>query len=346
MRFYNLVLTDPDSGQVWTPNSTTGALSKGSGPSTFTSFVHGQTIPGALNVEFDLPVTPWHTPQGGSIIRVWGVGLQMIGQAANLNGSNFQLYAGMQKGLPLANPAQAGLIAQGSVYQAFGNWQGPNQTLDLICNPSGIAPTNGISWQWSPGQTLATALQVTLTQAFPTYKQNINISSSLQPPNGAVQSGSYDTLDAFAQYLNELTQDLGAQVTGNPDYSGVQIAIDGMTIQVYDDTAPQKTVQLDFQDLIGQPTWIGPATITFKTVLRADINVGDQIKFPTGVVLPYALTSSAAAAPGAPARAKSVFQGTFVVNEVHHYANFRQPDADSWNTTFTAVPNTPAAQAA
>jgi len=32
-----------------------------------------------------------------------------------------------------------------------------------------------------------------------------------------------------------------------------------------------------------------------------------------------------------------VFKGSFLVNEVHHFGNLRQPDADSWATAFSAV---------
>jgi hypothetical protein len=72
--------------------------------------------------------------------------------------------------------------------------------------------------------------------------------------------------------------------------------------------------------------------------------VGDQIVLPTGVGPPYALTTPNAALPNAPARAKSGFQGKYIVIEVHHFANFRQADADSWTTSFVAIaPPTPPA---
>jgi hypothetical protein len=337
MRYYNLVITNP-SGQVFTPNNA-GGFSLGSGPSTFTSFVNGQTDPNALNVEFDLPVYPYATPQGGSIIRVWGIGLQMIGQASNLNLSNFVLSGGMQKGLPLANAAQSGVIAQGIVYQAFGNWQGVNQTLDLICQAGKLQPAGKITFNWEQGQTLNDALTSTLSQAFPSYTSNFNFSSSLQVPNDQTQCGVYDSLDQFAQYIQGLTQPLGATATGNASYPGVQFSVVGNTINAYDQvTSPPPVVNLAFQDLIGQPTFISPTEITFKTVLRADITIGGQVMFPQGVIAPYAQTAPNAAVPGAPARSKSVFQGTFFVTEMHHYGNFRQADADSWNTTFVAVP--------
>jgi hypothetical protein len=85
-----------------------------------------------------------------------------------------------------------------------------------------------------------------------------------------------------------------------------------------------------------QPTWIEPFGVSFKCVLRADIQVGYQVKFPLGVQTPYALASPKAAFPGSPASYKSAFQGTFLVLD-HHFANFRQADPESWATAFRAV---------
>jgi hypothetical protein len=340
MRYYSLSLTDPATGFLWSQDPNSGKLLKAAAsgsPSaaTFTSFVNGRTIPGALNVEFSLPVTVQHTPQGNALIRVWGVGLQAIGQQAQLAGQNFVLNAGMQKGLPLANPAQQGLLAQGRIFQAFGNWQGVDQTLDLICLPGPPAPSGGISFSWKPGTPLAAALYSALTQAFaPGYSVTVNITPNLQPRSLA--SGCYKSLPAFAQALQQYTQPLGAALPGGANYPGVVISVSGNRIAVADGSVVQKTVSLAFQDFIGQPTWISALEVTFKTILRADINVIDNVTFPAGIIPPYALTTPEAAIPNAPSRSVSAFQGKFQVREVHHYANFRQPDPDSWNTTFTA----------
>lgn len=342
MRYYSLTLTNT-AGQVYQTNSTGDGFTLGSGGSTFTSFMNGKTLPGALQIEFDIPVYPFNQPQGSAAIRVWGIGLAMIAQAANLNPvngvptTNFQLSAGMQKGLPLANPAQAGIILQGSIFQAFGNWQGVNQTLDLICYPGGVLNSTDIAWNWPANTPLSIALQTMFAQAFPQYTASVQVGSSLVRPN--TEPGHYKNIFEFSGYLQQNTQALGIPTHGKL-YPGVQIKIVGNTIYAYDGTTPAPVTQLAFEDLIGQPTWIGPASVIFKTVLRSDISLGDQIQFPQGIASPFALTSVAAAFPGAPATSKTAFQGTFTITEMHHYANFRQPDADSWNTTFTASPIT------
>lgn len=338
MRFYSLVISN-DSGQVYQPNATTGEFTLGSGGATFFSYANGQNIPGALNIEFDFNAVPFNTPQGGSMIRVWGIGLPMIGRSADLNNAKFELTAGMRKGLPLS-PDRYGVIAQGRIFQAFGNWQGINQTLDLIVNPDALAPPLGIAFDWPTGVPLDAALRTTFAQAFPTYDTpTIQILGSLQAPKNNRQCSWYPNIGVFSQYLQQITQPLGQQQTPNGQtYPGVQITLIGNKFSIFDGTVPQTPIEIAFQDLVGQPTWIGFNTISFKTVLRSDIGIGTTVKLPSGIIAPYALTSPSAAFPNAPSRSKLVFQGDFLVNEVHHYANFRQPDAESWNTTFTAIP--------
>ena len=365
MRFYDLIVSDPTTGAVWYPTST-GKLVKGAPPpqtgsvstdssgmsvvtvagsngvratSTFTSWVkalNGQMVsdPGALNIEFDFATIPFNTPQGSAQITVHGVGLQMIGQAANLNGQNITLQAGMKPGLPLATAAasQAGTILEGSIFQAFGNWQGTDQTLCLVCYPSASQQDQTIQFYWPANMPLSTALANTFSQAFPKYNQQITISNISRPADG---HGYYFNLQQLSDYIQQISRKIGVSIYG-AQYPGVSISVTGNTIIAYDSVNPLKTIQIAFQDTIGQPTWISSTDITFKTVLRADISVGMIIKLPTGIS-GYALNSAASAQPNTPASSKSAFQGSFFVNEVHHWANFRQPDADSWNTTFTAA---------
>ncbi len=353
MRSYDLTLTNP-AGQILAL-STNGFAVSTSGRPTFSSRTPtqgGGTIndPGALNIEFDMPVSTYAMPQGLQSIRVLGVGIKQISQGALLNpnppvgipGAGFTLTGGMRPGLPLATAAyqdnQSGVLAQGSVYQAFGNWQGINQTLELVVQPATLAPQGGIQFKWLPGQMLWLAIYAALQPAFPGLTVNVAISPSLvQTTSSSSVNGGYKTLGDFAEMLVDQTQKIGTQVTNNPLYPGVQIAIAGNTINVYDNTAQSMPKQLKFQDLIGQPTWIEANAVNFKTVLRADIQLGDLITFPPGIVQPYVLTSPGAVSPGSPASDASTFKGTFLVQEVHHFGNFRQPDADSWATTFTAV---------
>jgi hypothetical protein len=344
VRYYSLHLTDPKTGQSIIPNPA-GGFTRGTGP-TFSSLAKlpftGQIVPdpGALNLELDCPISQLAKPQGAARLKIWGPGLQMLGQASQLAGMNVTLSAGMSAGLPLANPAQAGVILRGVVFASYGNWQGTNQTLDMLVLPGPPGTTSNIfdrpvSFFWPAGTPLADAINAALQATLPEFKHVVLISPSLTLPND--EAGFYQNPSQWASYILGLTQPLGAQLLGF-SYAGVQIVATGDVIYVFDGTQKGSPLtQLQFQDLIGQPTWVSGTQVQFSTVLRADLGVGNVVKFPTGILAPYALTSPAAAVPGnVPVNSKIAFQGEFVVNEAHHFGNFRDSDADSWVTAFKA----------
>lgn len=359
MRYVELTIQDP-SGQVWYPDQqglgfTKQAASWGASFSSLytpwvcngaASSLVGKPNPSALHCEFDLPLTGADALQGPGTFRIFGLGVRALAQASNLNPirsngvfqfKTWTLRAGMSAGLPLANPSQANVLAGGIVYQAFGNWEDVNQTLDLILqNGPGPVLTTAISWNWAKGQSLTSALQQMFAQAFPGYTASINISENLAAPS--TQTGVYQNIGAFAKWLLGYTKSLGSQQYGS-GYPGVTIIPKNNGITVIDGTLTQNTVPLAFQDLIGQPTWISSSEITFATVMRGDINVGDMVTFPTGTMAPFALTTPEAAVPDAPATSSTSFQGSFVVNEIHHYGALREPQASSWSTVFKAFVN-------
>jgi len=312
MRYYNIVISDPTTGS---PVKTYSSLQ-----------ANGQNNPGALTVEIDIPLYAMASPMGAAYIKVWGIGLADISQGSNLNGKNIQVSAGMSKGLPLANPAQAGLILEGTIFQAYGNWQGENQSLDIVCYPySGtINDTANLVLNWKAGMQLGTAITNTLTTAFPQYKSTVNISQNLVLSHD--EPGFYGTLVQFAQYVKQVSQ---AIVGGT--YSGVSMLVKNNQIIVYDGTTTATPKQLNFVDMIGQPTWIAPQTINVRCVLRGDISVGDYIELPQGSVT---ITTQASQPQ---ARDRSAQQGVFQVTVVRHIGNSRQADANSWVTSIDAV---------
>lgn len=316
MRYYKIAIKNP----------TTGAEVK-----TYTSFVNDKTVPGALNIELDIPVVAFAQPMGAGIVRVWGISLQEIGQASNLNGMAISVYGGMQKGLPLANPAQAGLLVQGFVFQAFGNWIGLDQTLDLIIQPNSgtIAQPKNIVIDWKKGTPLAGAIASTLSTAFPGYQQKINISPKLVLSQD--EPGFYSTMAQFAQYVKDVSKSIAGGT-----YQGVDILLTETTFTVDDGSTQTSPTQIQFQDMIGQPTWLDSVTVQTKFVMRADLKVMDYIKFPP------ALVTSAAESVSPLINAKATFQGTFQINQIRHVGNFRQADAASWITTVDAFSTAPA----
>jgi hypothetical protein len=119
-------------------------------------------------------------------------------------------------------------------------------------------------------------------------------------------------------------------IINKPDYQGAQITMDGNTINVTD--KPNTAVkQIAFNGLIGQPTWIEPLTIAFKCAMRADITIGDR------VMMPKTLTNNTQQAQSSLINQKAAQQGAFIVTSVHHIGSFRQLDAYSWVTEFSAV---------
>jgi hypothetical protein len=345
----DLYLTGPaaaSSGNIQTVAVGSSGIQSVAATSTFTSHPNGKfkpPDPGALDIEFDVVAFPQQTPQGGAHIMVSGVGLKALGQSADLNGANLQLFGGMGLGIGgaagLANPAQAGLLIQGQVLQAYGNWEGTSQVLALVVQPGNLQPPGGITFTCAPRQTIDRALSLTLAQAFGgTYLPKVNI-APLMTKYGEMQSGFYRNLTQFASWLRDYTKSLGDQTPLQSDYDGVYLTVGGNSIVASDGTVPVGApVQLAFTDLIGQPTWIGGSQIGFKCVMRADIQVFTRVIFPQGIMTPYAITSPAAALPTVPARSRTVFQGSFIVTEAHHFANFRNPDPDAWCTAYVATP--------
>lgn len=315
MRYYKVVVTDPDTGKVYR---------------TYTSLrTDGSTDPGALNVEIDAPVTSFSDPMSdtGAQVRIWGIPLQDLQASSDFNGKHLQLYGGMAKGLPLANPGQAGLLLEGKVFQAYGNWVGTAMTLDLIVladTGTSSAPAN-IVLDWHAGQTLAAAVTNTLNVAFPGYRV---APAEVNP--GLVLA--YDVTDArqtlsqFARFLKQLS----AAVVNGPNggtYNGVELVLSNGTFYLFDGTSQTKPRAVSFLDLIGQPTWINPFQILVVTVMRADLHVGDYVTLPQGLATtqPQGLTYF---------KEKPTFQGTFQVDRVRHVGNYRSPDATSWATSF------------
>jgi hypothetical protein len=82
LRYYDLKISDPTTGEIWKPAPAGLGFIKSVGGSTFTSFSKGQTDPGAVDIEFDIPVTPYSDPQGQAGIKIHGVGLKMLAPAA------------------------------------------------------------------------------------------------------------------------------------------------------------------------------------------------------------------------------------------------------------------------
>jgi hypothetical protein len=255
------------------------------------------------------------------------LGLEDIGHASDLNDMNISLSAGMAKGLPLANPQQAGIILQGKIFQALGNWAGTAQTVDIFFQAGG---DGNFPFSWAAGTPMADAIKRTLAVGMPNIPVTVNISNNLVLNH--TETGHYPSLDTFSQAVNEISRG----IIGGTTYPGVTIAGNGTVINVFDTLGPTAPVvkAIAPSDLMGQPTWIGAQTISFKTVLRADIHIGSTVSIPQTI---FAQGQDSLRRFSNDPKSKLTFAGKFLVTQVHHYGNSRQPDASAWNTTFQAA---------
>jgi hypothetical protein len=341
--------------------------------SSYTNYINGQIVNG-LDIEIQIRNYLYGNIQGalGSYVTLHGVSLQEISQQNQLSSTpqrqvTIVVKAGMQKGLPLAKPQQSGVLSVGQIWQCIGNWEGIDKTLTFMIYNVPVSPAN-FQFIWRKGTWLGDALQTTLSLAYPFYKPNIFINQGLVATKD--YNGTYSGLSAFNEMLKKLTtlpQYNFTTITGSP-YAGVNImtrpssnqkitaspgtlpggtpntsldivAFD-MTVPYQDSRLPTSPILLEAEDFIGQPSWIEPTVVRFKTVMRADIRVGDFVKFPQ---TPFGSTfistppNPSVAWPGAPSRNQLAFQSVFFIRSVNHYGRLYQPDAGSWVSVFEGI---------
>jgi hypothetical protein len=383
MRYYQITLVNPTTSQVLVPNpnanGTAFVLSNDQNASTWSSlnagmhvYQQGSANPAAQRVELDITSTPLHSPDAHAkpFVRISGVPLSMVAQAADLNGMFISISGGMSKGLPLANPQQVGLLAAGQVLQAVGEWVGTDMSLALYLasggasadysNASGSAsamqpvtsttPANLI-FQWKQGQSMSTAIANCLTTAFPQLSIQMSISNALVWASAVPKIAYFQNLQQFAQFINETSKSvlagpnpaitIYAQST-NPAYQGVTILLQGGTLVISDFTTQTNPKIIDFQDLAGQPSWSAPGKVQLVTVLRGDITMGDFVQLPpslgttsnfgtsNGGVSPFVIGN----ASNSPYKGNSAFQGTALVTKVRHLGDSRNASGMAWVSTY------------
>lgn len=303
----------------------------------WTSYPSGIPDPGALNVELDLSVAPYAQPIGNSTVTIHGISLEDIRQATQFAGQYMAVYGGMKDGLPLATASQSGLLISGLILQSFANWVGTEMNINFVLNASTFifAKPGNFVFNWGKGQSLKTAIDTMLNVAYPTAARYINISANYQTSAPVVHA--VGTLAQMSSFLESHTK--------TPKSVGVSISVqaDG-SILVVDGTVKEGVVQIVFNDLIGQPRWVGGAdssnsyVMQFVTPMRADIQVGSLISMPAGLPnLPGAVTLQPGANPLNLLNLQTAFNGQFMVQKVRHIGNFRDPDGQAWSTVFEAV---------
>ena len=329
---------------------------------TFSSHNGSTLLPGALNVEFDIPSAQYATTGQGTRFRIWGLPKQYL--AVDYTGWTFKIYGGMAKGLPLAtqqnsriNPT-ANPLAQGTIQTSFGNWTGTNMSLDFIGAAIGGFPQSQFNVQfiWPKGTKLSNAIQSALKPLGSTFKYLIKISAQLTSPADNFGATRLTSITELANHIKDLsmsppfpqkiTSTTGTGYTGIttvPQADGSVLfydnSVDATTLgNVTTPSSPQTAgsfanpIQIDFTDLIGQPTLLNTNLVSVTTILRSDLQVGNWFRLPVTNPL---FTNTIAPSSGTPniQSYTTILSGKFSVSRIHHFANFRQGDGSSWITS-------------
>ncbi|MDR8399212.1 hypothetical protein NE850_23095 [Paraburkholderia sp. USG1] len=385
MRYYQITVTDQDANVlVQSTNPRDGfSLSQDLPASTWTSLNAGMSVDqlgstnyAAQRIEVDLTATPLHAPDAKAkpYVKIHGVTLPQISSASNLNGKFVAIYGGMAKGLPLANPQQAGLLVAGQIQQCIGNWIGVEQSLTLYVIPGGsasaynqaangqtldtpVTPTSpaNLIFQWSKGQSLVSAILQTLNNAFPQLGIAGAISTQLVWGSDVPKTAYFQTLQQFAQFVHETSVSVLAGPAPanntygfsiNTPYQGVTMTLQGGIITLFDSSTQTNPIQIGFNDMIGQPTWGAPGKVQLTTVMRGDISVGDFVQLPptVGVTLQGAYSQSGVSPFNTPFQDNSAFAGVFLVQKCRHVGDSRNADGTAWVSVFELAFQQPAQQ--
>lgn len=295
--------------------------------------------PGAgLQLEFDALITGYDVVSSGTSIALYGVPISMLRESANLAGYQISLTAGFISGLPLANEDQCGLIIQGVIFNPYGNWMGTHQSLNLIVNPSAVLNDKGqeiaITVDGKKGDLFSDVLMRALKTAYPKFQIEISISDKLVLQEDG--KGVYPRLAQLAASMRSQSY----YVINDQSYSGVQMVMQGNSIRVFDNTSGNgSAIKILPHELLGQPTWIGINTISFKCPLRSDLRLADEIELPVNIISgPGELLAVNSERSYSSMRDKVSFSGKFQINSVRHVGDYLSADnSNSWVTIYEAL---------
>lgn len=327
MRYYRLEIINPKTGKP--PVDSNG---KPIGP-----FDTSETPGCGLHVEFDFEVTGLDVVCSGTMLTIYGLPIDMLKQSVSLQGGLVRMKAGFVQGLPLANKDQQGEVIYGEIYLAYANWIGTNQTLNLVINPSIRKTDDGkpfsIEGQGEAGERVGDVLVRALQKAYPNKLIDCTVSDNLVLPEP--WTGKYTEIGSLAMVVKNAS----IAMMRNERYSGIAISILSDRIRIYDNASAKwgepKTIHA--HELVGQPTWIAPFTVSFKCPMRGDIRCGDVVKLPEGLYSGAAsIVMANTTAPSVIAKNSTTFTGKFLVKSVRHIGSYLTADGDAWVTVFEA----------
>ncbi|EOC9629730.1 hypothetical protein [Enterobacter ludwigii] len=327
MRYYNLEIIDK------TGNTPLDSAGNPIGP-----FDTSKTPGAGLQLQFDALITGYDVVSSGTSLALYGVPITMLRERTQLAGCMVYLTAGFSGGLPMENASQCGLIISGQIYNPYANWQGTQQSLNLIVNPSPLLNERGqtasITLNGKMGDKLSDVLRTGLSTAFPGFTIDITISDKLVWTENA--PAVYTRLSQLATVVRSHS----FFTMNQEDYTGVQIVLRGKVIRIFDNFSVKSGgIQILPEELIGQPTWIGPFSISFKCPMRAELHCGDIVQLPEDVTSgPGSLLAVSNERTLSAYRNQVNFSGKFLITSERFVGDYLNPDSsNAWVTIFEAV---------
>lgn len=310
----------------------------------WSSHVGSQMDPGAPLVELDITMASQDTTGTSGSFQVWGQPISVLKQSQSFYGKSYTLSVGMAPGLPLATQqsSEAGQILGGSnntitnVYSEFegltqylgfnlGGGPASKQTPPPFSNINQY-PLRNIVLNWKKGTPLGQALMQCFQTAYPELTTSVNVSPNLVANQDNLHySGTIADLNTWlrkfvcSEYVNSMPQ----------GYPGVSIIMANGTISAVDGTQTSGGTQIQFTDLVGQPSFIAPNTIQVKVVMRGDLRVGDSIKLPVTAILNVSGNLGDSG--------NLVVSGAWTISSLRWVGNSRNPNGDAWVTIIEAI---------
>lgn len=300
-----------------------------------------------LQLEFDVNYTASDLIDPATIVKLYGVPITILRQAVQLVGGNVQIFAGFEAGLPLANPQQQGEILNGRIVNAWSDWVGANQCLNVAINPTVRPATESevfsITVDAEAGERLGDVIRRTLVDAYPEKQIQVNVSNDLVL--NEAWKGVYWRVSQFANMIRSQSVNL---LGANVNYAGISVVVQGERILVFDNSdvassAAGSAKAIQPYELLGQPSWIGFNKIAFKCPLRADIQCGDMISLPAQITSGAGGILLQSTAFTYPPRTTTTFSGEFIVIGIRHVGRFLDKNGtDGWTTIYTVIATLPA----
>jgi hypothetical protein len=295
MRYYDILITDKDGGE-------------------FARF--GTSGGTGLHIEASFPITPGASPAGEATIKIFNVPLSMFSRASDFQGKSIYIRGGMDRGLPLANPEQRGLLLQGQIFFASGTREGKACYLSFTIfaqNNPRTEPKN-LTISWYKGEPIDNAIKNTMTNAgYARTETKISENTKAQRDTHAC----FSTIRQFSDWLKKLGIECHYKTAEN-NYV--------FTDKSQDSKSSPKEISIF--DFLGQPTWLGPGLAAIKVVLRGDIQPDQYIEIKDPQL------SQQAGIVNAPITQENRlgFKGVFDVVAVTHYMNYYDLAAENWCT--------------